>query len=78
LPRSDPTPLDQQLLDAHARGDKAALVGLYATAGDIAERAGRVDATCFYLTHAYIFALDCGSEAANILHARLVKYGREE
>jgi len=66
--------LDAQLLSAHSAGDKAALVGLYTQA---AEQAAQVDAACFYLTHAYIFALDLGDPRARALRAELVRHGRE-
>lgn len=67
-------PLDAQLLTAHVAGDLAALVGLYTQA---AEQAAQFDAACFYLTHAYIFALDLGDPRAQGLRAELVRYGRE-
>jgi len=67
--------LDAALLAAHTAGDKRALVGLYAQA---AEGAGSRDAAGFYLTHAYVFALDCGHADARALHARLKAEGREE
>ena len=70
--------LDVALIEAHRRDDWVALVWLYASAGDMAEAAGDVDACCFYLTHAYVFALQQGMPEANGLHARLVAYGREE
>jgi hypothetical protein len=37
-----------------------------------------VDAACFYLTHAYVFALSAGATEAGALHARLLAHGREE
>ena len=67
--------LDQRLLAAHERDDRAALVGLYLEA---ANSANDEDAEGFYLTHAYIFALDTGSDLAPSLHARLIAAGREE
>ncbi len=67
--------LEARLLNAHARGDRAALIGLYTEAADAATSQ---DATCFYLTHAYVHALETGSEAARSLHARLKAAGREE
>ncbi|MEM7746390.1 MAG: hypothetical protein AAF409_22075 [Pseudomonadota bacterium] len=70
--------LDAALLDAHDRGDQCALVGLYARAADLAEAAGDRDAMCFYLTQAYVFALEVGSEDADALHAKLKAEGREE
>ena len=67
------TSLDDRLLDAHARGDGAALVALYTQAAD---EAGSVDAACFYLTHAYIFGLERDDPAVPALHARLLTHGR--
>lgn len=66
--------LDDRLLDAHARDDRAALVGLYTRA---AETARDRDAACFYLTHAYVFALERGDARAAELHGRLKAAGRE-
>ena len=66
--------LDAQLLQAHAAGDKAALITLYTQAAD---QASEVDAMCFFLTHAYIFALDVGDPRARALHLRLKAQGRE-
>ncbi len=66
--------LDDALLQAHVRQDLSALVDLYTKAADVVED---LDAECFYLTHAYIFALDFGDARANALHVRLVHHGRE-
>ena len=67
------TPLQDRLLDAHARNDRAALVGLYTEAADAAPD---LDAACFYLTHAYIFALEKGDPAAERLYHRLKTHQR--
>lgn len=66
--------LDAKMIAAHEAGDKPALVQLYSKAAD---EANDVDASCFYLTHAYIFALDSGAPETEALHARLVAQGRE-
>jgi hypothetical protein len=68
------TTLDEALLAAHAKDDRKALVHLYAKAADIADS---VDSTSFYLTHAYVFALEAGLPIADILRVRLVQMGRE-
>jgi hypothetical protein len=70
--------LNADLLAAHARDDKPALVRLYHTAGDHLLSLGDIDAGCFYLTHAYIFALDCGDKFAAEIHQTLVAHGREK
>ncbi|KUF08816.1 hypothetical protein [Pseudoponticoccus marisrubri] len=66
--------LDDSLLDAHARADTRALVGLYTQAADSVNDA---DAAGFFLTHAYVFALELGDGRAAQLHARLCAEGRE-
>ena len=70
--------LDAALLAAHADDDRAALVMLYTQAGDMAGAEGDRDAMCFFLTHAYVFALETGAPVADDLHARLKAEGREE
>ena len=77
-PAPGAAPLDCALLAAHAAGDERALSCLYARAGDAAEAAGDLDRACFYLTHAYVFALATGAPEADALHARLLAHGREE
>lgn len=66
--------LGARLLEAHGRGDRPALVALYAEA---AEAANDEDAAGFYLTHAYVYALELGHADAPALHARLVRMGRD-
>lgn len=65
--------LQERLLAAHARDDRTALVSLYTEAADTA---GAIDAACFYLTHAYIFALERGDPATRSLYDRLKAHGR--
>lgn len=69
--------LEDRLLAAHAAGDAAVLSRLYTEAADDKERQGDLDAACFYLTHAYVFALDAGLPTAGVLNKRLVEYGRD-
>ena len=69
--------LDRALIKAHARGDISELIRLYTRAGDASEAIGDIDAACFYLTHAYVFALQEGDGAAADLNIRLVEHGRE-
>lgn len=65
--------LDQALIKAHAQGDRAALVTLYTSAAD---QADDEDAACFYLTQAYIFALEVGHAGTTSLYDRLRANGR--
>ncbi|MGB5560011.1 MAG: hypothetical protein WBN04_18610 [Paracoccaceae bacterium] len=66
------------MLAAHSSGDLVALIGLYMQAAKMREEAQDIDAACFFLTHAYVFALDVGAAEARDLHARLKARGREE
>ncbi|MGK7653101.1 hypothetical protein ACSQ76_12005 [Roseovarius sp. B08] len=66
--------LDTAMVAAHEAHDAAALIRLYTQAADTAND---LDASCFYLTHAYVFALEAGAPDARRLHARLVRHGRE-
>ena len=66
--------LDRRLLEAHARDDRAALIALYAEAGETAQTE---TARGFYLTHAYVYALEAGDGRAAALHAALKAMGRE-
>ncbi|MEO1640830.1 MAG: hypothetical protein AAFU41_16435 [Pseudomonadota bacterium] len=65
--------LNARLLAAHDAGDRRALIDLYTEAAD---QADEVDAACFFLTHAYIYALEAGSPVAATLYARLKAAGR--
>ncbi|MEM6887759.1 MAG: hypothetical protein AAF636_06420 [Pseudomonadota bacterium] len=66
--------LDALLLEAHARGDSLALMNLYAKAADGAKTE---EAQAFFLTHAYVFALESGSDLAPSLRQRLIDMKRE-
>ncbi len=68
--------LQREMLDAHDRQDTKALVRLYTIAGDEAELQQDIDAACFYLTHAFVFALESGSPEARDLNHRLAERGR--
>lgn len=73
-----PSALEAALLAAHAANDQHALARLYSQAADHAETLDDTEAACFFLTHAYVFALECGSSSAGPLNRRLSAYGREE
>ena len=66
--------LNAAILRAHADDDRAALVTLYARAAD---RADAAPAAGYFLTLAYVFALETSAPAAGDLHARLRAMGRE-
>lgn len=65
--------LNDALLAAHAKADRCRLVSLYTQAAD---QANDVDSACFFLTHAYIFALELGTSQVAALHGRLAAHGR--
>ncbi len=66
--------LEADLLRAHADGNLPALVAGYLAAAEAAEDD---DTAGFYLTHAWVFALEAGDTRANDIKARLVAQGRE-
>ena len=66
--------LHQRLLAAHAGEDLAALVALYQEAADAAPE---MDAQGFYLTQAYVYALELGHPDTPQLRDRLAAMGCE-
>ena len=74
----DRAELDAAILRAHANEDGATLARLYVKAADLSEKDHDIDGCCFFLTQAYVFALQSDAPEADALHARLVAYGREE
>lgn len=65
--------LNERLLAAHDADDRSALIALYTEAGDTARSE---TARGFYLTHAYVYALEAGDSRADALRARLAAMGR--
>ena len=41
------------------------------------ESSGNIDGAAFFLTHAYVFALESGDNIATELHTKLKSMGRE-
>ncbi len=68
---------ERDILDAHAAGDGREIARLYAEAAARAERSEDMDRAGFFLTQAWIFALEAGDPLAEELRARLVAQGRE-
>lgn len=67
------------MLAAHEAEDLAGLPPLYLEAAHLRESEGDVDAACFFYTHAYVYALDCGDQAiATEAQAKLKSYGRDK
>lgn len=67
---------ERRILAAHADEDIAALARLYREAGEQAEAEGARDRAAFFLTHAWIFALEAGLEEADSLRDVLRSWGR--
>ncbi len=70
-------PNETDLEAAERAGDATTLVRIYTSEAGRLEAAGDIDAACFFLTHAYIWALEGGLQEAADLRARLVGHGRE-
>lgn len=68
----DRAALDAALLAAHEAGDRPALIALYTRAAE-----GDGPGAAFYLTHAYVFALEAGDARAMPLRARLLAMNAE-
>ncbi len=73
--QSDPE-IDARLLEAHAGGSLVDIAFHYARAADQSEEQGDIDRACFFLTHAWIFALEAGDPIADDHRSRLAAYGR--
>ena len=65
--------LHVRLLEAHGSDDRHALIGLYAEAS---ETASDTRAAWFYLTQAYVYALELGDGRAEALAEQLRSAGR--
>ncbi len=70
--------LDRAIVAAHAQGNNPALAHLYHQAGQHFLANGQTDRAGFFLTQAYVLALDCGDTArASVLWHWLKADGRE-
>ncbi|MCH2066131.1 hypothetical protein [Shimia sp.] len=66
--------LEAHLLAAHSEGEKHALITLYEEAATAAKTP---EAEGFFLTQAYVYALETGHPKSADLHRRLKTTGRE-
>ncbi len=66
--------LDADLLVAHANDDRFSLVSLYIEAADVAEKHNDTLAARFYLTQAFVFALDTDHADCLKIQMRLDDY----
>jgi len=74
----DAVALEVAILDAHDRQDVEALASLYQRAAGLKQATNDIDAYWFLMTHAYVFALECGHPDVEQLHAALKAGGRDE
>lgn len=72
----DRATLDRALVAAHDDGDPARTSSLYQRAAGALMREGDIDAACFFLTQAYVFALEAGMPEAEDLRRLLKAHGR--
>ncbi|CUK27524.1 hypothetical protein TA5114_03352 [Cognatishimia activa] len=70
----EPAALDRELLDAHSSNDLPSLIRLYTYAAD--QHPSGSEHEAFYLTHAFVFALEAGAPEAEALNKRLADLGR--
>ena len=68
--------LESQILEAHNASDSDALWRLYRIAAASADDAGDEERAAFFLTHAWVFALDAASASASDLFDELRARGR--
>ncbi|MEM9714876.1 MAG: hypothetical protein AAF826_00010 [Pseudomonadota bacterium] len=68
---------NDDLLAAFDEGDHRKIMQLYWDQGNAKLAEGDEDAGCFYLVHAYVFALEDGAPEAEDIRAELKKRGRE-
>lgn len=65
--------LHERLLAAHESDDRQGLIVLYT---DAADQANDLVERSFFLTHAFVFALEAGDVRSESLRARLYEMGR--
>ena len=69
--------INKRILKAHQQKDRKYLALIYERYGRSQLEKNNIDAGCFFLTHAYIFALEEGLNCATRIHKALKNYGRE-
>jgi len=69
--------IEQNLQAAIRRHDLELLARIYTDAANASEQRGNIDEACFFLTQAYVCALQQGSDQAHKLRLRLIEHGRE-
>ena len=74
--KADRATLERRLLSAHEEGGAARLSRLYDEASRMAEGDGDRERAAFFLTHAWVYALEAGDPVADDLCDRLRLWGR--
>ena len=70
--------INELILTAHKLNNIGELSILYENLGMYELRRNNTDSGCFFLTNAYIYALEENLKSAEQIHKVLTKYGREE
>ena len=70
--------LNANIIAAHKQNDRNNLSLLYERLGMSELKKNNIDAGCFFLTNAYIYALEANLNSAKKIHEVLKLYGREE
>ena len=69
--------MENKLQAALQRQDLEILTKIYTDAANASEQRGDIDEACFFLTQAYVCALQQGADTAVKLRSRLINHGRE-
>ena len=75
-PGNDASDLEEAILSAYENADQPALIRLYRRAADRAEAEQNIDQAAFFLTYAWIYALEQGDDDAVTFWRRLADWGR--
>ena len=59
-------------------GDLDTIIEIFAVHGKTKLDKNEIDAGCYYLSNAYVYALEAGSDRVCEFHKILKSYGREE
>ena len=70
--------LNENIIAAHKENDRNNLSFLYESLGMSELKKNNIHAGCFFLTNAYIYALEANLNPAKKIHEVLKLYGREE
>ena len=69
--------INKNIISAHKKNDGKHLAILYKQYGLSELKRNNIDSGCFFLTQAYIFALEEGKDCATKIHSLVKSYGRE-